>query len=224
MKKTENELKALSAKAQKKRNNILGNSMRVFAKEGFGGTDVQVIADLAGVGKGTVYRHFGNKEQLFLATAKHCLEMLGQFVLKELGGEQASQQLVQQHGAIETLRQIASAVALFYQRTPQAVEIMIQERAEFRETVFPSHLMHRAENRAGVDELIKAAIDGGEIRVVDPTIATNAYSDLIYGSVISGCLEGGKSKLVARVDAAMEIFLAGLTPENSKSKRKPRNS
>lgn len=209
--------KPLSAKLQKKRQDILTNSLRVFAKEGFGGTDVQVIADLAGVGKGTVYRHFGNKQQLFLATAKHCLDVLGEFVVKQLGGMEASEALPAQVGAIETLRRIASAVALYYQRNPQAVEIMIQERAEFRETVFPSHLMYRAENRAGIDELLKAAIAAGEIRKVDPKKATNAYSDLIYGSVISGVLEGGKTKLVARVDAAMDIFLAGLKKSGRKN-------
>ncbi len=201
----------LSPKLQEKRQVILVNAMNVFAKEGFGGTDVQVIADLAGVGKGTVYRHFGNKEQLFLATAKHCLDMLGAFVVKQLGGQDASEKLPSTVGAIETLRRVATAVAMYYQKTPQAIEIMIQERAEFRETVFPTHLMHRAENRSGVDELIRAAIDQGQIRKVDPAIATNAYADLIYGSIISGCLEGGKSKLVARVDSAMDIFLTGLS-------------
>lgn len=201
----------LSPKSAQKRLDILANSLRVFAQEGFGGTDVQVIADLAGVGKGTVYRHFGNKQKLFMATAKHCLDMLDEFVIERLGGREATEALPTQLGAIETLRQIASAVALYYQHTPQAVEIMIQERAEFRETVFPTHLKHRAENRAGVDELIKAAIASGEIRKTDPNSVTNAYADLIYGSVISGCLEGSKLKLVSRVDAAMDIFLAGLS-------------
>ena len=200
-----------SPKTAQKRLDILANSLRVFAQEGYGGTDVQVIADLAGVGKGTVYRHFGNKQKLFMATAKHCLDMLDEFVIEQLGGRDAIETLTEQLGAIETLRRIASAVALYYQHTPQAVEIMIQERAEFRETVFPTHLKHRADNRAGVDELIKAAIASGEICNFDPNSVTNAYADLIYGSVISGCLEGCKMQLVRRVDAAIDIFLAGLS-------------
>src|SRR5690606_39125367 len=102
---------ARSPKVAKKRSDILAQSLKVFAKEGFGGTDVQVIADLAGVGKGTVYRHFGNKEQLFLATAQYCLDMLGEFVAEQLGGEEALTKLSQEVGAIETLRRLASAVA-----------------------------------------------------------------------------------------------------------------
>lgn len=217
-----NTTETLSPKLQKKRKLILANSLRVFAKEGFGGTDVQVIADLASVGKGTVYRHFGNKQQLFLATAKYCLEQLGEFVLAELGGEQAAEHLPSEVGARETLRRIASAVALFYQRNPQAVEIMIQERAEFRETVFPTHLMHRAETRSGVDQLIESAIASGEFRKVDATSATNAYADLIYGSAISGVLEGGRSNLVSRIDAAMNIFLDGLIQPAKTAKKTSR--
>ena len=200
----------LSPKVAKKRKDILTIALKVFAKEGFRNTDVQVIADLAKVGKGTVYRHFGNKEQLFLATAKFCLEQLGQFVGKKIGGEEQLPSLIAEVGTAEVLKRIASACAEFHQRNPQTVEIMIQERSEFRESVFPSHLMYRAETRGGLDMLIQHAMDSGELRAVDVNQATNAYADLIYGSVVNGCLEGGKVRLVERVNCAIEIFLNGL--------------
>ena len=127
----------LAPKVIKKRAEILNVSLDVFAREGFGNTDVQVIADLAGVGKGTVYRHFGNKEQLFLATAKFSLKQVAQYVHKNLGGEEQIEWFYQEHGAAQLLRAIATACAEYYRRHPQAVEIMIQERAQFRESVFP---------------------------------------------------------------------------------------
>src|SRR5690606_32922286 len=133
----------LSPKAAQKRRAILKHAMRVFAKEGFRNTDVQVIADLAGVGKGTVYRHFGNKEQLFLATAKSCLHELGEYVAKQIGLADEQPFTEAPHRTADVLRQIARACAEYYERHPQAVELMIQERAEFREAVFPSHLMYR---------------------------------------------------------------------------------
>ena len=51
-----------------KRQAILEQAIRTFAELGFRGADVQVIADRAGVGKGTVYRYFHSKEDLFWAT------------------------------------------------------------------------------------------------------------------------------------------------------------
>ena len=51
-----------------KRQAILDQAIHTFAEVGFGRADVQVIADRAGVGKGTVYRYFKSKEDLFWAT------------------------------------------------------------------------------------------------------------------------------------------------------------
>ena len=208
----------MTPKTREKRRAILKTALRIFAKEGFRNTDVQVIADLAKVGKGTVYRHFGNKEQLFLATARYCLEQLGEFVEGKLGGEEQVSALVQKSGTPFVLRQIAVACAEFYQRNPQAVEIMIQERAEFRESVFPSHLMFRAETRAGFDELLRMAIDRGELRQIDVLQATNAFGDLIYGSAVNGCLEGGKNSLVERVEHAIDILLHGMVSSQYQSR------
>ncbi len=200
----------LSPKVAKKRETILAVSLATFCHEGFAGTDVQVIADKAHVGKGTVYRHFGNKEQLFLATANYCQQQIALFVIEELGGETLANQLAADLGAVEALRRIATAVAKFYEQTPEAVEIMTQERAQFRESVVPTHLMFRAERREGIDQVIEEAISKGEMRAVDVKQATDAYADLIYGSVLNGCLAGGQRQLVERVNAAIEIFLAGL--------------
>ena len=200
----------LAPKTVAKRNDILRFSLEVFAREGFGNTDVQIIADLAKVGKGTVYRHFGNKEQLFLATAKFSLEQAAAYVTKKIGGEEQVASVIGQHGATGLLRMIGTACAEYYRRHPQAVEIMIQERAQFRESVFPTHLMHREETRGGIDDIVAGAIKTGEFRKVNIAEVTTAYADLLYGSVVNGCLEGTKSKLVKRVDAALEIFLAGL--------------
>lgn len=199
-----------SPKVEQKRQRILRFALKIFAKEGFRNTDVQVIADMAKVGKGTVYRHFGNKEQLFLATAKNSLEQLGQYVEEKLGGEDQVGVLVQEHGTPELLRRIAIHCAEFYQSCPQAVEIMIQERAEFRESVFPSHLMFRAETRAAFDELLRIAIERGELRKMDVIEASNAFGDLIYGSAVNGCLEGAKANLVQRVEHAIDILLNGM--------------
>jgi TetR/AcrR family transcriptional regulator, mexJK operon transcriptional repressor len=50
-----------------KRRAILDAAVAVFCREGFTRTSVDAIAAVAGVGKQTVYGHFGDKERLFLA-------------------------------------------------------------------------------------------------------------------------------------------------------------
>jgi TetR/AcrR family transcriptional regulator, mexJK operon transcriptional repressor len=46
---------------------ILDAAVKVFLQEGYGHAGIDKIAAAAGVAKQTVYDHFGNKEQLFLA-------------------------------------------------------------------------------------------------------------------------------------------------------------
>jgi AcrR family transcriptional regulator len=196
-------------KAEKQRK-ILDIAVKMFAKEGFRNTDVQVIADLANVGKGTIYRHFGNKEQFFLATSRYCLTQAGDFIQQEVGAEKDLPDLLSKFGTVGILREIAIAYAKFYQQLPEGVEIMIQERSEFRDSVYPSHLMYRAETRDELDKLIELGIKRGEIRSVNAKGVTNAFADLLYGCVVNGCLEGGTSKLIARIEEAVEMFLHGI--------------
>ena len=58
---------ASSRRSPAKRQAILDAATSAFLEQGYARTSVDVIAAAAGVGKQTVYSHFGNKEQLFLA-------------------------------------------------------------------------------------------------------------------------------------------------------------
>jgi TetR/AcrR family transcriptional regulator, mexJK operon transcriptional repressor len=50
---------------------ILNAATSVFLREGYARASVDAIAEAAGVGKQTVYGHFGDKQQLFLAVVEH---------------------------------------------------------------------------------------------------------------------------------------------------------
>ena len=52
------------AAAKEKKQKILAAALSLFASRGFHGTAVPDVADLAGVGAGTIYRYFENKEDL----------------------------------------------------------------------------------------------------------------------------------------------------------------
>jgi AcrR family transcriptional regulator len=193
----------LTPKKRKTRQRILEVATKIFAAEGYRQADVQVIADSAAVGKGTIYRHFGNKEQLFLAVAKFNLDQLSEYV---------TAQLVDVEGVVNVLRTIAIACARFYQKHPECVEIMIQERAEFREAIFPTHLMRRAETRSELEALIQRGIDAGEIRSLRPAEVVDAFSDMLYGVIVCGCIGGARKKLVQRAERSIEYFLTGICP------------
>ncbi len=59
-----------------RRKRILESAGIHFGKMGYYAADVDVIAKEAGVGKGTLYRYFANKEELFFETVSHFSEKM----------------------------------------------------------------------------------------------------------------------------------------------------
>src|SRR5580693_7626318 len=52
-----------------RREDILEMATQLFAEQGFSDAITQVLADRLQIGKGTLYRHFPSKRELFLAAA-----------------------------------------------------------------------------------------------------------------------------------------------------------
>lgn len=67
--------RALRADARRNRDRVLRTAQRLFATEGLG-VPLDEIARRAGVGPGTVHRHFPTKEALYLAVATDEFEQL----------------------------------------------------------------------------------------------------------------------------------------------------
>jgi AcrR family transcriptional regulator len=63
-----------------KREAILAAALELFAERGFHGTAVPLVADKAGVGAGTLYRHFPTREALILAVYQHDVQRLTESV------------------------------------------------------------------------------------------------------------------------------------------------
>src|SRR5215831_8763673 len=61
---------------QRRREEILDAAATLFAQRGYSDTDTQVLADTLGVGKGTLYRYFPSKRELFLAAVDRVMRRL----------------------------------------------------------------------------------------------------------------------------------------------------
>jgi AcrR family transcriptional regulator len=62
----------MTARAEKKRVQILEGARVVFLAEGFDGASMEAIAQAAGVSKGTLYTYFKGKDELFTALVAAC--------------------------------------------------------------------------------------------------------------------------------------------------------
>jgi AcrR family transcriptional regulator len=61
---------------QRTRDLLLDAAEEVFAARGFEGASLEDIADTAGYSRGAIYKHFGGKEELFLAANKRFNERI----------------------------------------------------------------------------------------------------------------------------------------------------
>lgn len=58
-----------------KRETILKAALNAFSKNGYHDTRMENIAKIAGVGKGTLYEYFSNKEELFKESLEHAINI-----------------------------------------------------------------------------------------------------------------------------------------------------
>jgi AcrR family transcriptional regulator len=67
--------------AERKRQAILDAALQLFAERGFHGVAVPEVSSLAGVGAGTIYRYFANKEDLVNEVFRYAKMQLGACLL-----------------------------------------------------------------------------------------------------------------------------------------------
>lgn len=71
-----------------KRDLILQAALQLFVERGFHGTPVPLIAERAGVGAGTIYRYFADKDALVNELFRHWKLQLGQSLLLAVSDDQ----------------------------------------------------------------------------------------------------------------------------------------
>ncbi len=196
----------LSAESSEKGEAILEQAIRTFAELGFRATDVQVIADRAGVGKGTVYRHFGTKEHLFWTTAFEVFKRMRRTLVEAEGAAT---------GAVAKLRAACLAYGRFFDEHPEYLEVFVQDRAEFRGTGPATYKHDHEELLRHFLGIVKWGVAEGELRPIDPQKSMIALSGLLYGVTVQGCylLDGLSVREV--IEHGVDVFLAGLTPYGS---------
>lgn len=190
-----------------RRSAILSASTSIFAKQGFAETDVQEIADLVGVGKGTIYRYFPGKDVLFLSAVDFAMRQLTEAVNRAAAS------------AEHPLDRIAAGVRAylsFFNEHPEAAKLLIHERAHFRDRMTPTYFVHREANMAPWRALIQDLIRQGVIRDVPVERVVNAISNLVYGTMFTNYFSGSNSPLSDQCDDILDVLYHGiLSPHKS---------
>ncbi len=190
-----------------RREEILASAARVFAACGYQGTDMQALADEAGVAKGTVYLYFTSKEELFLAAVDQGVKQMKAYIDAAVAGK------------VDPLEWIGAAIRAylgFFKDHPEQVELWIQERAEFRDRKQPTYFVNREARKTQWLTLLRQMITEGRVRNVPVERIDNVFGDLVYGTMFTNHFSGRHRPLEEQANDILDIIFHGILSEKER--------
>jgi AcrR family transcriptional regulator len=190
-----------SPSKKKDRQRILEAAAESFQTLGYARTTTQAIATKAGVAEVTLFRHFGDKQNLFLAVAQH------------IGGGPGLDQLeAKLTYDLETdLRLISKHILAFFLAQQDAIRMLM-----FESIHFPEMKAALAQNPRGtmqlLDRYFQKQMEEGRLQQINPSATAQAFISTLFGYAVG--LEPVQSLLpteISREEMTAEfvrIFLA----------------
>ena len=198
------------ARLSNRQEQILVAAAKLFAELGYSETDTQLLADKLEVGKGTLYRYFPSKEELFLATVDR--------VMRELCDRcDASRE-----GIEDPLDQIAAAIRAylcFFAEYPAFVELLIQERAQFKERKKPTYFEYREANLGRWQAIYRDLISQGKVRNVPVERITDVLSEVLYGTIFINYFSGQRKSFETQAQDIIDIAFCGILTPSERQRR-----
>lgn len=185
----------------RRRKDILKAATDAFARNGYHLTDVEVIADKLGVGKGTVYRYFPSKEKLFTAVMEQMMHQLADEIAANADGIE---------NPIERLKAVIRSHMDFFSRNFNLMEIFIHYRSAYKEHSKSIYTKYYGRGLKRVEALIQKCIDQKLIKDIPARAVTNLLVDIFYGILFTTFLGGDKHTFQEKGKYLEEVFINNL--------------
>jgi len=175
---------------------ILEAASRVFAERPFHEVLIDEIAASAGIGKGTIYRYFETKNDLYFATILYGIDSLGAAIEKALPREASASQRLE--------RVATEILSFFWQRSHIYPLLQRDEQHPERQ----SELMNRREPILRlVQQTILSGIERREFAGIDALIGAELFLGMVRSASLFRRPQDTLEELVATV---MGVFLSGV--------------
>jgi AcrR family transcriptional regulator len=183
----------------RRRADIVRHAIEEFARHGYAGADLDAIAASAGCSKGTLYNYFASKGDLFSASVDHVM-----FTMVEAAG-------VKEEGdPLEQLEHLVHGFLRHFAEHPQHVELLVQERSDFRDRAEPSYYRYRAASRKQWLKRFEQLMEEGRMRRMPAERAINILGDLLYGTIFMNYFRRRRIDPGRQAEEVWDIWLGGL--------------
>lgn len=197
--------------ATQRKTQILLVASKAFADFGYDKTDVNVVSDEIGIGKGTVYYYFKNKETLFLA----CVDQLMQQLLESINN------VVQtKNDHLEIIEKAIFTYLEFFDFHPEFVELLIQERAIFKNREKPTYYKYREKNGEEWKVRYLTLMNENRIRKMSVDRIIDLIGDIVYGMVFINYFSGQNKTMRSQAEDVLDIIFNGILSDSEKNRRK----
>ncbi len=183
-------------KTASKEKEILDAAARVFGQRPFHEVLIDDIASGAGIGKGTIYRYFETKDELYHAAILHGLDRIAAALEKSLSEDSSPTRRLERI-ALEIL-------GFFWDRRYLLPFFQRDERHALRQDEL---LARRAPILRLVQETILSGIERREFRGIDAWIGAELFLGMIRSATLFHRDEDSIDDLVAHL---MGIFVGGI--------------
>ncbi len=188
--------------AARRQEEILEVATKTFAADGYQNADLQEVADELGVAKGTLYRYFPSKRDLFLACVDHGRSRLQ---------SQVESSVIHVEDPLKRIAAAIRAFFSFFDAHPELVELIIQERAEFRDRNKHTYFFQCDKDEDDPwEQLIAEQIRVRRMRRVPVKRITDVLSNLVYGTIFSNYFTGRHESLEAQTDDILDVVFNGI--------------
>lgn len=186
----------------RRRNEIVAVATRLFAELGYNACEMDRVSNELQIAKGTLYLYFPGKQSLFFACVDHGMQEL-----------QATLQAVleQDDDPFRCTAKSIWAFLQFFDQHPEHIELLIQERAIFRDRAQPTFFVYRNARRARWRDIYQQMIDSGRLRndlSVDDLL--DAMSNVLYGAIFTNYFAGLSVPLCQQYRALVELTFRGV--------------
>jgi AcrR family transcriptional regulator len=188
---------------------ILETAIQLFAEHGYSDTDTQLLAEKLQVGKGTIYRYFPSKRELFLAAADRVMRLMRQSIDSRIQGIE---------DPFERMGVGIRAFLNFFAEHPEYVELLIQERAQFKDRKKPTYFVHRETNVKRWQELYRSLIEAGRFRDMPVERISDVIGNLLYGTMFTNYFLGERPCVEKQANDILDVVFYGILSDGEREK------
>lgn len=194
-----------SAKWQARREAIVDTSARLFARQGYHATGITELCEANDLGKGALYHYIGSKEELLAAIHDRVMDevMAGADRVGDADGSAAERLARLGEELLDVIHRYPDHVWVFLHEFPALTG---ERAATFRE--------RRGEYEQRVEAVLRAGVDSGEFRDLDPWLTARAWLGM-HNYTYLWLKSGGRLSARDVAQPFAEIFLRGIQAQGA---------